>query len=573
MTFGLEVNDLPPEILDLIGEPPAYMRLEPQSVSGDPRPGVAACVHDPLWMLLRQWQFGEFEGDDAGQPLSARIVSTSTPITAMAAGKPQGAVNAIGVNKASFLDPMFEAEPNPAPAGLRARAEAGRALAAAFSEAGAGVDLAALYPFSAADRSLATGVLRTLIAYAPDGEAAAVALEADGEPAWLAAAPAEALEAAETWLDWYRASVSPIEGGKAWVRERLEYRFAVATGEGPAQQVFVTPAHLGGEIDWYGFDLASGVSLNSPQQQVGAPLKGRFSRRGAGPPKPVARTAEALVAPLRYGGMPADRLWEFEDATVSFGAMDVQANDPARLCLIEFATIYGGDWFISPIDAPGAGFTTVDAVEVTDSFGVVTAVPRANDDGKAGRFRLYEMSRVGEDASLAGVLTLPTARATLEGPALERVHFLRDEASNMAWAVEETVQGPDGETRSRDTDMPATAKPPPLAEGIDLRYSLQSETPLNWIPLAPIATAPAQGGFVLRKATLTGQDDSRGRILAGKPVDFFDEEVTAGGLRVSRVTCLARGPDGTPNRWIAIRTSEAHGGVSSPLVSDEASAS
>ena len=25
-------------------------------------------VRDPLWMLSRQWQMGEFEGDDAGSP-------------------------------------------------------------------------------------------------------------------------------------------------------------------------------------------------------------------------------------------------------------------------------------------------------------------------------------------------------------------------------------------------------------------------------------------------------------------------------------------------------------------------
>src|SRR5262249_14752924 len=37
-------------------DPPAWTRLEPQSVTGDPTPGLEARVHDPLWALARQWQ-------------------------------------------------------------------------------------------------------------------------------------------------------------------------------------------------------------------------------------------------------------------------------------------------------------------------------------------------------------------------------------------------------------------------------------------------------------------------------------------------------------------------------------
>ena len=37
---------------------PALTRLEPQSVSGDPRYGALAAIADPLWLLGRQWQLG-----------------------------------------------------------------------------------------------------------------------------------------------------------------------------------------------------------------------------------------------------------------------------------------------------------------------------------------------------------------------------------------------------------------------------------------------------------------------------------------------------------------------------------
>ena len=30
-------------------------------------------MHDPLWMLTRQWQLGEFEGEDSGSPIYVKL--------------------------------------------------------------------------------------------------------------------------------------------------------------------------------------------------------------------------------------------------------------------------------------------------------------------------------------------------------------------------------------------------------------------------------------------------------------------------------------------------------------------
>ena len=37
------------------------------------RRALRAEVRDPLWMLTRQWQMGEFRGDDAGSPIFAKV--------------------------------------------------------------------------------------------------------------------------------------------------------------------------------------------------------------------------------------------------------------------------------------------------------------------------------------------------------------------------------------------------------------------------------------------------------------------------------------------------------------------
>ena len=76
MSNGLSAVGVKPLFKDIEAisvEPPAWTRLEPQSVTGDPTPGLEVRVHDPLWMLMRQWQFGEFRGEDAGTPLGVEL--------------------------------------------------------------------------------------------------------------------------------------------------------------------------------------------------------------------------------------------------------------------------------------------------------------------------------------------------------------------------------------------------------------------------------------------------------------------------------------------------------------------
>ena len=67
-----------------ITDPPAMVRLEPDSTTGDPKPGTEARVADPAWMLGRQWQFGELIGEDAGSVVSVRVRSQALPVTGWA---------------------------------------------------------------------------------------------------------------------------------------------------------------------------------------------------------------------------------------------------------------------------------------------------------------------------------------------------------------------------------------------------------------------------------------------------------------------------------------------------------
>ena len=49
----------------------SWMRLEPRSRNPEMNTSLQARIYDPLWLLARQWQLGEFQGEDNGSPVIA----------------------------------------------------------------------------------------------------------------------------------------------------------------------------------------------------------------------------------------------------------------------------------------------------------------------------------------------------------------------------------------------------------------------------------------------------------------------------------------------------------------------
>ena len=544
-------------------EPPAWTRLEPQSVTGDPTPGLEARVHDPLWLLARQWQFGEFQGEDAGTPLGVEVATSSQRVTAWQPGDPTGNAVARPLPANEPLDPFVEREALPSPS-LRQRAEAGALLVTALAEAGFDTRSALLatcpLPLPATDGTGAQNIprlFRTLALSCPDGESAAKALEVAGAagPPWLTGAPAGATTAAREWRDWYRRSVSPQTADEmdSWIPERIEYRFSIRTGRDDTPLVFNAPLHDGGAIDWYTFDHA--------------PLRRLTLSHETDDPVESTGGRTMMASPLRYAGMPADRLWQFEDGAVNLGQLEVQRYDLARLCFVEFAMIYGNDWFVVPVDVDRGSFVVTTELAYTTTFGDRFVVPPADDRGRTGRFRLFETSIGGSDATLRGLLIPPSTRSTIEGRPLEEVLFLRDESANMAWALEITVQGASGEPRSRRDEAQPEIPSSPLKPGAEIQYRLVTTVPRYWIPLVPVRT-DGRGGFVLRKATMTNEDESMGQLLEATPLTLHEEEVPREGVRVRRVPALTRAAGGQYRRWISRRVSVGRGEGSSGLAFD-----
>ena len=58
----------------------SWMRLEPRNRNAEMNTSLQARIYDPLWLLARQWQFGEFQGEDNGSPVIARWRGEGAPV-------------------------------------------------------------------------------------------------------------------------------------------------------------------------------------------------------------------------------------------------------------------------------------------------------------------------------------------------------------------------------------------------------------------------------------------------------------------------------------------------------------
>jgi len=535
-----------------------WTRIEGSSVPGDLEPGLQAPVADPLWLLARQWQVGEFSGEDASSPVEVR---------AHVAWQPVGEVR-VGRGAPEPLDP--ETEPLESrveceqvwrgPARLRLAAEAGlhllRLAEAAGADAGLADRLRRAHPLRLApdDGADPRGrlELELLAARSFDGAALARALRAGAAPD-PAVAPV-----ADRWLAGVDSfAVLPPEGRAAgWDPERMEYGFEVAAPRFAGGTRLRAAGYPGGHLDWQAYDIPAGAA---PDLGEGA----------------AEKRLEMVPVPLSYPGMPAPRWWAFEDAAVYWGDVQGGPEDLARYLVAAYATLYGDDWSLLPVDLPRGVLAQTVAVEVVDSFGRThpirsTAAADHASDGDLRAWRFFELT--GDPAPAAGRaprLLLPAALPPHEnGTPVEEVLFLRDEGANLAWAVERLVEGPAGRPLARETEAVADTRPPPAPGAWD--YRLATPVPPHYIPLIPVRTddptAPAMRLQRGRTATAGGSTGAVGLVLEpGRRLLLHEEEIPASGLRVTRGFQLCRSPDGGVHLWAGRRKRPGRGPAATGL--------
>ncbi len=412
-----------------------WSRLEPRARADDMARSLQAQIRDPLWMLARQWQVGEFLGSDGGSPLQATIATETQPLTSYRPGPPGGAT-------AGAIDETLPLETHVERAevelGLRGRVQLGARLEAFLRDANvsaAGIDAfrtsyeidaapaaapAVPDPDGEAWRALARGRVTDGVKAYEDAAASLPAFPAGGpslsaqdeqnvaaRPPAARRLPAIALQRAGPRLGLGRAPAPPRAG------RRL--------GVGVAQR---RGSRLTGS--------AAGASTGTRSSSV-------RERSGAGQPAQVdSREWNFIPNHVTLHGQPNATWWELEDAQTDFGSTDLEKVDLAKLLVMQFAMLYGNDWFELPLPLELGSLASVTLLVVTDTFGQRTLI-RPTGACTAEPWSVFSTSGVAPERDF--LMLAPTLGRVQDGDPIEDVTFLRDEMAAMGWAVEEKVPG------------------------------------------------------------------------------------------------------------------------------------
>lgn len=563
-----------------------WSRLEPnvRGVSQDET--LKARIYDPLWLLARQWQLGELQGDDNGTPVSARLRAECAQLTRYVSQDSAARPVKFDPKKVP-LETLVESEavhPNPGTlVRLRVAAEAGQQFLRLMARTPFGTKyhqgFLAAFPLPTHSAALAHDVdaealrfLGVMSGRVPDG----VMLYSELKQAPVPTAPVidsvdvEAFAATKgSFIRWYESLFNEPSGqAGAWSTQRMEYGFSVEAPTSP--QRVLTSEYYEGDLDWYDFDVKMGETLGADED-----------RKPGVNPLPI--TSTTIPAPATYRGMPASRWWEFEDASVDFGAVEAEPDDLARMLLVDFTITYGNDWFVIPVEVPVGSICKINSLVITDTFGVRTLIPSIDRSAHpaSSHWRMFKNS--GNADTPTNLFLAPTLKRAMESKPLDDVLFLRDEMANLAWGVERIAEGVSGRPLNRRDDdlarqrrdQPAT--PEPSNDGA-LKWCLSTEVPSYWIPLIPVQVQPGQSSIRFRRGATLRQDGTLkpqpalSQILrpSAGPLDIFEEEIPREGVRVTRSFQYARWFDGSPLLWIGRRKTVGRGEGSSGLRFDVA---
>lgn len=596
-----------------------WNRLEGRPRREDFLRALRAEVRDPLWMLCKQWQVGEFKGDDAGSPVFAKVHIDTTRITRFRPGS-DATGTAVDFDTETPIETTVEQRPiafhgQDHLRSFDVRVAMGRQWLKLLGAAGLGAHaqgyidtygIAEPDPSARADAFLTAhpAVWQTLSALAGramDGGALAEYLAEDAthhayDGIGVADADKPAVDVvADRFRAWFETLFAqpPAGGNDAWIGEQLEYQFAVSAPVGETEKVMVADEYHQGRLDWYSLDVD--------------PTAASLADGGGAPPAhPAASfTSSFLPVNMQFEGMPNTRWWTFEDAKTNFGDITPDTTDVNKLLLIEFALVYANDWFLVPFQLPVGSLANVAGLAVTNAFGERTWVrpSGAGDDEDWQRWAMFQLAVKGDDnvAADTTLVLLPTVPKSDEGPPIDDVNLIRDEVANMVWAVENQIPLATGRSKRGQAAGRELARrleaildgeidgglvvPEIPAAAAAIRYEVMHGVPENWIPFIPVHVDGSNREIQLQRASMPRVilgDPSRpekikprtGLIRQGldeespQPYFLHEEEVPRAGVRVVQAFQRTRWHDGRVFTWVGVRKQTGRGEGHSGLAFD-----
>jgi hypothetical protein len=556
---------------------------------------LQAEVRDALWMLTRQWQLGEFQGDDAGTPVKVKVQISTSPFDQFKAveGPPESMPPDIPLETLAERKriAMGTAEQ---PMHLDLRLQVGRHWTRLLHDA----TLQAYVPryrdayrFRLPDRD-EPGAERVYAHLESWQQYAAIAGRAiDGYALYVHIAKGHPNVASDgialiqpidkqkldqlgvelqQWFDDLYAQPGPQP--EAWIPSRLEYQFSCAA----AGEALTATEYYQNTPDWYVFNRGKGASLTG------------------GTPSVVT----LLPTAIEFDGMPDTRWWAFEDRKTNFGNVSPATTDLAKLLLIEFALVYANDWFTIPFRLPIDATARVDGLVVTNTFGethwIDPSGSRPGDD-----WQRWEMFGLAGTPAGRPTLVLPALTVkTQEGGPIEEINFIRDEMANMVWGVETAIPLVNGYGRAGRESALETRRyfeqqvaafggvPPELPYSANVSYLAMTTVPEHWIPFLPVHVEGDNREIQLQRSKmlrLIEGDHRAPEAIAPRtsllregldqsprrPYFIHEEEVLRAGIRVTQSFQRTRWTGGQVYVWLAAGKQTGRGEGSSGLAFDQ----
>jgi hypothetical protein len=587
-----------------------WNRLEGRPRKDDFERALKAEIRDPLWMLTKQWQMGEFQGDDAGSPILAKLVVGTKRLMKYQLHDNEAKI----YDNEIPLEGLAEQMPIPfsfenQPVSLDIRIMMGRRwlrmIRASFETA---LKYAVEYPVAVpddADQKTYASVLahpesfqkfaaaenRRLDGYefynylkkggnATDNITGVDATEIDSEA-----------ERYVSWVEHFFLQPS-IAGENAYIPSRLEYQFKCSAPDGEKEKVYEAEEYYSGRLDWFN------LSVNDAIDNLHVSEPGNVND---GPETPVEIEPDNIISTfipttISYDGMPDTRWWKFEDRKTYLGDIKPDTTDISKLLFMEFTLLYANDWCLIPQTLPYGTISNIKGLVVTNVFGERTWIEPTGkgQDDNWHRWTMFTINRKGKDIIQAdnSLLLLPTVPKIQEGPVLEQVALIRDEVANMVWAIETDILLPSGDRKKGTeagrelfafykrltgdseliTDEGKTA---------DIRYCIMNSVPENWIPFIPVHLMNDNREIQLQRASMP-------RILPGNegpeavkprtsllrygldeipktPFYVYEEEVPRAGINIVKTFQRTRWYNGKIFIWLGIRKQTGRGEGSSGL--------
>jgi hypothetical protein len=585
-----------------------WNRLEGRPRSHDFDRALKAEVRDALWMLTKQWQLGEFRGDDAGSPVLARICTSATQFDRFQPGN----ATVEPFSLARPLEATVERRPirwqgSGSMLSLDLRLALGRRwrkmLEKAASAATPVADrLAADYwpaylkeyivtaPNPAADADAAICAhadvwqqVGAAAGRAMDGYALLLHVDQGGAAADnIAGAGGDAAKLAvlaQRLREWLGSLIEqPADPARdAWQPDRFEYRFACAAPDGVAGFHAVADEYYTGHLDWYSID------------------RDRKKSDNAAPPGPQPALSGSTFIPtsLVFSGMPNTRWWEFEERQTNFGRVTPDTTDVGKLLLLEFGLVYANDWFVLPYTLPLGSIAAVRGIALTNVFGERTWIEPVPTQGGAAWDRWSMFQLTGNDT--AALVLVPSTPFVLEGAPLEEVAMVRDETANLVFGIEARVPmtaggskpgGEAGRELLRAMERIHGAPPAPPAAVAPVRFQLMNTSPEHWIPFVPVHVPGSTREIQLQRGAMprmVGNDPANFKPVEPRtsllrpgldqtprvPYFVHEEEVPRAGVHVSIAYQRTRWLDGRVFVWLGASKTTGRGEASSGLAFDQ----